>query len=508
MDAPRRILACIAIATLAACGGGGGGGSSSSTTPPAPVLVSGFTDPVLYSSAASASLATAAEITTTTRRTITLGGVPRAYTAKVGHLSALASGSGQPEASFFYVAYTLDDASAATRPVTFFYNGGPGSATVWLHLGSYGPRRIATDTPGAAGPTPYPLVDNTESLLDTTDLVFVDAVGSGWSEAIAPFTNRSFWGVDEDAGVFRDFIQRWLLVNGRTASPRFLFGESYGTTRSAVLGNLLEMAGVDVNGIVLQSSALDYNSNCGIVDTPPSCSANLPTYNAAAAWYGLAPLDLANARVVGDTRWDPVARASIANPATTLDPQLATMLAAVSGLAAGRWQLTPNLGPVTFQQSLRPGNLIGIYDARVSAPNGTSLTVGGDPSNAYIARSFATRIIEYLGGELGYTNPSSYTMLSSAIDVWNFRHDGRDLPDTVPDLASAFAHNPRLKVFSTGGFHDLATPFHVTEKDTARLGAAAPLAHYFYPGGHMTYLDDAARRQQKADLVEFMRSVL
>ena len=507
---PRAFLA-VALAVLASCSGGGGG--SSTPAPPAP---SNFTDPVVYSSAANASLASAQEITATTRRSIVLNGATQSYTAKVGHLTALAMGSAQPQASMFYVAYTLDGADPATRPITFFYNGGPGSASVWLHLGSFGPRRIATDTPGAGGSVPYPLVDNAETLLDTTDLVFVDMVGSGYSQAIAPFTNQSFWGVDADAAIFRDFIVRFLEVNNRGASPRFLFGESYGTTRSAVLANLLETAGVSLKGVVLLSSALDYNSNCGITDSPLSCAAHLPTYHAAAAWFHLAnpdpPADgleasLAGARVLGDTQWDPAVRAFLANH-TPPDPLLVTQLASTSGISVAGWQQHFNLSPEYFQQNLLAGRMTGLYDARVNAPNGSPLAIQGDPSSTYIGASFGQRIVEYFRGELGYTTPSGYTMLSRAIDTWTFRHAGRAVPDTVPDLGAAMAHNPRLKVFSTGGYHDLVTPFHVTERDVDRLGANPNVVHRFYSGGHMTYLDDAARRRQKADVAQFMRSAL
>ncbi|MEJ0047568.1 MAG: hypothetical protein WDN04_16670 [Rhodospirillales bacterium] len=248
----------------------------------------GFTDPVAYSTAAGAALAKAAELTAVTHHQVVIGGNTLNYTAIAGHMNALALNSGAPEASFFYVAYTLDGQNAAIRPVTFFYNGGPGSSTVWLHLGSFSPKRLVTGDPATNAATPFPLVDNADSLIDVTDLVFVDAVGTGLSEAILPNVNQTFWGVDVDAAVFRDFIMRYLAVNNRNASPKFLFGESYGTPRSAVLANLLESAGVQLGGVVLQSSILNYNSNCGVV-FPASgpCTGYLPSYGAVGAWYGL-----------------------------------------------------------------------------------------------------------------------------------------------------------------------------------------------------------------------------
>jgi carboxypeptidase C (cathepsin A) len=155
---------------------------------------------------------------------------------------------------------------------------------------------------------------------------------------------------------------------------------------------------------------------------------------------------------------------------------------------------------------LLAGRVTGLYDARVSGPFLPFATNQGDPSSAYISASFATRVVEHLR-DLGYTNPSSYVMLANAVDTWDFRHDGRDFPDTIPDLGAALALDSKLKVFSTGGYDDLVTPFHLTERDAGRLASPA-IAHRYYVGGHMTYLDDAARRRQKADLAQFMRSAL
>lgn len=250
------------VVVLLVAGCGGGSGSAPPPTPPPPPT---FTDPTLYSTDANASLASATEVSSVTRHQLVQGTTTLDYTATAGHLIASNLVGGAPEASFFYVAYTLDGHDPATRPETFFYNGGPGSATVWLHLGSFGPKRLVTGDPATTAPTPFPLVDNVETLLDVSDLVFVDAVGSGLSEAIAPNRNQTFWGVDTDAAVFRDFVLRYVAVNNRAASPKFLFGESYGTTRSAVLAHLLESAGVHVNGVILQSSILNYNANCSVV---------------------------------------------------------------------------------------------------------------------------------------------------------------------------------------------------------------------------------------------------
>ena len=224
-------VACLTL--LVSCGGGGGSDGGSG-----PGLA--YDDPVAYGSGPAASLPSATEAAAVTPHRITLGGRDLAYTATAGHLTARALVGNGALASVFYVAYTVDGADPATRPVTFFYNGGPGSASVWLHLGSFAPKRLVTDAPSTAPATPFALVDNAESMLDISDLVFIDAVGTGLSQAIAPHINRDYWGVDADAGLFRDAIRRWRDLNQRTASPLFLFGESYGTLRSTVLAERLE----------------------------------------------------------------------------------------------------------------------------------------------------------------------------------------------------------------------------------------------------------------------------
>ncbi len=503
-----RRLASLAAILLAACGGGGGSDPAGPTaTPPAT-----YTDPVAYSSSPQASLASAAEIASITRHAFVLDGATINYTATAGHLSALAIGTNQPLASFFYVAYTAEGQVPANRPVTFFYNGGPGSASVWLHLGSFGPKRLATAAPSLAPVGTFPLVDNAESLLDLSDLVFVNAVGCGYSQAIAPATNSTFYGVDADAAVFRDFVRRYIGVNQRESSPKFLFGESYGGPRSAVLAHLLEAAGVPLKGVVLQSPAMNYNSNCGLA-SGISCGGFLPSYGAAAAHFertnppvGVAALDgfMAEMRTFVAAQYDP---ALLALP---LPPAVRDGLERRTGIASTAWLQRPILGPQAFRETLIAGSILGRYDARMAAPLNTTLAAGGDPSSAYISARFGQAISDYLSQTLRYTTPSSYVTLSNAIETWDFSHGGLPLPDTIPDLATALALNPRLKVLSVSGYHDLATPFHKTETDLARLGpaASANLTVHNYPGGHMTYLDDASRVLQKRDLAAFYRAAL
>ena len=500
------------MAVLAACGGGGGGsGGTGNPLPPGT-----FTDPVTYSGAPGASLANPQETSVATQHSFTLGGTLINYTATAGHLNAVNLGNQQPEASFFYVAYTKDGAAAPQRPVTFFYNGGPGSSTIWLHLGSFGPRRLVSGDPSAAPAVPFPMVDNADSLLDLSDLVFVDAIGTGYSEAIAPDTNQGFWGVDADAAAFRDFVMRYSAANQRTASPKFLFGESYGTTRSAALANVLETAGVDIHGVVLQSSILDYNSNCAVFDVNQvNCAGYMPSYAMVGDYYQLDqsnPTDLpAYAQQMRDyagNTYAPAVNAWIQSQ-TPLPSNVVTQLVGYTGAAASLWQAHPDMDPGTIETQLVSGDLLGGYDARVHVASNSSIAQQGDPSSVVITAPFTNALNDYLPQFLHYFSTSGYIVGSNdAINDWNFSHDGKSLPDVIPDLAAALQQNPNLSILSVNGYHDLVTPFYQTQLDLTRLGTQPRLHFGFYAGGHMTYLDDTSRPQEKADLASFYAAAL
>jgi len=506
------LLLSLLLLGLTACGGGGGSaGEETAALPPLGPGETAYDDPTAYSSAAGAALNGAVEGAAVTRHSLTLGSTRIAYTAHAGHLIARHPVSGAAQASVFYVAYLAEGANAATRPVTFFYNGGPGSASVWLHLGSFGPKRLATGVPATTAATPFALVDNSESLLDTSDLVFIDAVGTGLSQAITPFSNSSFWGVDADAALFRDAIQRWQVLHGRSASPLFLFGESYGGPRTAVLARRLQEAGVPLQGLVLQSPALDYNSNCGVIGAG-GCSGYLPTYAAVGAWHQLTnpvPTDLGaymtELRGFTAAQYLPALQAG-----PPLRADLPPLLAARTGFTAANWARTDlfNLQPGSFQNLLFANSIIGRYDGRMVATRGTPLASEGDPSSTFIGASFSSGMANHLRNTLRYSNRSTYVLLGNAINTWDFSHAGRTLPDTVPDLAAALAADPGLQILAANGYHDLATPFYITELDLARLGVEPRVQVRNYAGGHMSYLDDGTRVLQKADLVAFYAQAL
>lgn len=472
-----------------------------------------YADGTTYATGPMASLASAEDAAAVTHHTITLAGATIPYTATAGHLVVRDPQSQQAQASMFYVAYVAQGRDPASRPITFFFNGGPGSATIWLHLGSFGPKRLATGGPSVALPRPYALVHNDESLIDATDMVFVDAVGAGLSQAIAPFNNQSWWSVDEDARMFRNFVMRYVERNGRGASPKFIFGESYGAVRASVLANQLETAGVQLAGVVLQSSVLDYNSNCGVITFVASCTGYLPTYAAVGTFHGVVAAGprgrdglLEDVRAFAATTYEPAVRAYLQG-STLPDESLLDVLARYTGIVAEEWTVNFNYDPTSYQFRLLPNTVLGRYDARVSARIGTPLASGGDPSSNLITASFMGAIQPYLQS-LKYTYASPYITLSNAINNWNFSHAGRALPDTIPDLAAALAQNPSLRIFSISGYHDLATPFYLTERDLSRLGPLPNLTIRNYDGGHMTYLEDNSRRLSRDDLTAMFRRVL
>ncbi len=516
---PTPGLASVLLAAmLVACGGGGSGGSAPAPAPvpvpPIAALPGSYADPVNYSGAATASLAGAEERAATVQTRISLDGRPLDYTATTGHLTTTDLRTGQPAASFFYVGYTAGTQPAAQRPLTFFYNGGPGSASLWLHLGAFGPRRLATAFPSTAPPAnPVQLVDNQETLLDHSDLVFVDAIGTGYSQAVAPHTNAQFWGVDQDAAAFRDFVRRYLAANNRQASPLYLFGESYGAPRTAVLANLLESAGVRVAGVMLQAPVMDYNANCGVLDPGQvSCEGYIPSYAAVSAYHqnGSLPTDFSSvvqrAREFAAGSYRSDASAFIAGKVAPGEATVA-QLVAYTGLPAQTWRQDFSMVPGAYRARLLPGQMIGRYDARVRVPRDSALAVDGDPSLTLVNSAFGNAIRNYLGTELRYTAPTPYLSYYNVIESWNFTHDGKALPDTIPDLAAALMLNPALKVLAMSGYYDLATPFYQTELDLARLGAGAGVQIRNYESGHMSYLDDHVRRIQKADLRTFYNSV-
>ncbi|MGH7082151.1 MAG: S10 family peptidase, partial [Acetobacteraceae bacterium] len=486
-------------------------------------------DTTAYGNGPNDSVTDAAENRAITHHTITLGGKPIPYTAIAGHLVAVDPESSAPVARIFYVAFTRDGADTNLRPVTFLYNGGPGSSAVFVLLGSFGPRRIVTSMPGFTPPPPYRMEDNPQSLLDLTDLVFINPVGTGYSAAIAPKKNKDFWGVDQDAAALRQFIERYLTACDRWNSPKFLYGESYGTARTAVLSYVLHEAGVELNGVVLQSSILDYTK----AGNPPGL---MPTW-AADAWYhgrtGIKPPPAALApymQTVVAFADGPYQAALAAFPHA--DPQTVTTLSQDLGIDPATlkaWQLdvaaANSLGTALFLLTLLAdqGLALGAYDGRVTGvdtgiagyinPN----SGGNDPTMTAVNGVYTAMWNHYLNDELKFTSTSSFTDLNDqAFANWDFHHidptgaqkgvdaNGNVVLYTAGDLAATMSLNVDLKVFSANGYYDSVTPFHQTWLDLQAMPLGDPalrknLTYRCFPSGHMIYLDNASRIAMKAD---------
>jgi carboxypeptidase C (cathepsin A) len=451
------------------------------------------------------------------------------YTATAGHLVTTDLYSARPAAKIFYVAFTADGATATTRPITFFYNGGPGSSSVFLLLGSFGPRRIKTSMPDFTPPAPYALEDNKDSLLDHTDLVFINPVGTGYSAAVAPGTNKDFWGVDEDARSIKQFIKRYLTAFDRWNSPKFLFGESYGTPRTSVLTWMLHEDGVDLNGVVLQSSILDYSQASNPVGLLPTLAAD--------AWFhkkvtlSPRPSDLPtfmDSTIAFDREKYAAARAAF-QLGSGVDSAVLQYLSDILGIPPDvlrSWKLDPSIGygAVFLTRLLQDEGLaVGAYDGRVTASDtGIAQAIdpnsgGNDPTMTAVGGVYATMWNVYLNDELQFTATSPFMDLNDqAFLNWNFDHvdptgahvGGRDTLYTAGDLAAAMALNPYLKVFSANGYYDAVTPFFQTVLDFDNMPLEDPKARQnlvmqHYPSGHMIYLDNESRAAMKHDLDAF-----
>ena len=434
-----------------------------------------------------------------------------------------------PVARMFYVAYFKKDTKAEDRPVTFFYNGGPGSSTVWLHMGSLGPKHVVTagDThpPGA----PYTMADNPYSLLDVSDLVFVDAPGTGFSQMMGKDAAKAFWGVDGDANAFARFIVRFMTKYGRWNSPKFIFGESYGTTRSAVLANLLEnKLNVDLNGVILLSQIFNFTTdidepshNPG-VDLPYELA--LPTF-AATAWYhkklpnqpaALEPF----LKDVEDFAMGPYAHAlALGTDVSAQEKQAAAeKLHEYTGLPVS-YLLKADLrvSGGEFEKSLQDEEDLttGRLDTRFSGPNLDPLSQNAqyDPQETAISSAYVALFNQYVRHDLKYGEGQTYQASLEEIEtqwIWaHHRSEGMGV-NVSEDLAKAMKTNPRLKVMVNGGYYDLATPFFAAQYEDKHLpipqGLAKNIEYDWYESGHMVYVRDECVKQLHDRVAAFITS--
>ena len=461
------------------------------------------------------------ETVSVTHHTIVLDGRKIAYTATAGNL-LLHNDAGEATASVFYVGYTADSKTPSNRPVTFLFNGGPGAGSVFLMMGSFGPKRAHTSSPAITPPAPYVLADNPDSLLDKSDLVFVDAVGTGFSRIVGHATGKNFYGVDPDLTAFTQFIDRYLTVNKRWNSPKYLLGESYGTTRAAMLAYRLSQSNISLNGVILMSSVLNYAHYAPGTDF--RAESYLPSY-AAVAWYHnkIVPKPPSLPAFLDEVRSfarGPYA-AALAQGDALPDSERDTIAAQVAHYTGLDVQYVKEarlrVGPSRFRKQLlrSESRSVGRYDARFE---GIEYDDAGespdyDASVTSVANAFTATLHQYLADDLHYTPTDRYRVFNGqAGRDWDMKHRewwGEQLP--VPyaagDLAEAMRQNPQLRVLSLNGYFDLATPFFATEYDLAHMGLGPSLRGNvqiaYYPTGHMIYLDDGALHTLKGDLDRF-----
>ena len=467
-----------------------------------------------------------AETKSETQHTWSAGSRTVHYTATAGNL-LIRDDEDKPNGSIFYVAYTEDGADKHTRPVTFLYNGGPGSATIWLHMGSVGPVRVVTASPEASGPAPFKWVDNQYSLLDKTDLVFIDAPLCGFSRAVGKGTVKDFAGVDQDIKAFNKFITRYITVNQRWNSPKYLFGESYGTPRSAALVASLNNDGIQFNGVILLSSILNYYMRAPGYDI--ESPTYLPSYAAIAWYYKKVPQNgsmkdwVQKAREFAGGEYAAALHQGDMLPKAQFD-EIAQKVASFTGLPLQYVKDAKlRISPTRFRKELLRGDekTLGRYDARFL---GDDIDAAGenpsyDPSDTSISGVFVGAFHDYLQSELKYMSSEPYYLSGPGINQnWDWKHRpsgtqgppgaaGRgeqSEPDTVIDLSDAMRKNPHLRVFSANGWYDLATPFFGTEHDLAQMmlpeSSLKNVQFGYYPAGHMVYLNVDALKEMHADL--------
>ncbi|HEY2712878.1 MAG TPA: hypothetical protein VGI60_10215 [Chthoniobacterales bacterium] len=439
------------------------------------------------------------------------------------------------EASMFYVAYTRQDAEPDKRPITFLYNGGPGSSSVWLHMGAFGPRRVITADNSHTPAAPYQVVNNDFSLLDASDLVFVDAPGTGFSRIAGKNKKKEFYGVDQDAHAFAEFIVAYLSKYGRWNSPKYLFGESYGTPRSAVLSNLLEdKYSIDLNGVMLLSQILNFDLSVDEPESNPGIElpyvVALPTY-AATAWYhhklpgtnnptALEPF----LKEVEDFATKEYAQALVQGTSLPKAERqaIAAKLHDYTGLPVS-YILKANLriDGGEFEKNLQDDTdmTTGRLDSRFSGPTMDPLSKEAeyDPQAAAISSAYVSAFNDYVRKTLKFGQDKMYWPEIELWKSWDFKHQppGAERPlqqatNVMPDLASAMKYDPDLKVFLAGGYFDLATPFYEGWYEMHHLAIPERLQdhiqYHYYQSGHMVYAHQESLRALHDDAAEFIRS--
>jgi carboxypeptidase C (cathepsin A) len=454
-----------------------------------------------------------------THHTITLDDQPLNYTATTGTI-ALSEEDGTEKARVFFVAYTLDDADPGARPITFTFNGGPGSSSVWLHLGAFGPRRVALDDVGRPVGPPYTLIDNEGSILDLTDLVFIDPVTTGYSRAVPGEDDGQFHGVNEDVESVGEFIRRYTTKYERWSSPKFLSGESYGTTRAAGLaGHLQQRHGMFLNGIVLVSSILNFQTARFNRGNDQAYLLLLPTCTATAWYHGRLDDDLQ--QDLGRTLAEVEAFVSTdytlalmrgADLPEDERREIARRVARYTGLTE-QYVLQANLRLSTqrfTKELLRDERrTVGRLDSRFIGIDYDAAGEGFeyDPSYAAIQGPYTAMLNDYVRTELGYESDLTYEILTGRVHPWNYGNVENRYLNVAETLRRAMTRNPGLRVFIASGYYDMATPYFATDYTVSHLGLDPQLRDHveiaYYESGHMMYIHRPSLLKLKDDLAGY-----
>lgn len=478
------------------------------------------------------------EVADTSQGTVTVGGQTIPYTAIAGtlvldqeDLNEDVDDRNAPTASIFYVAYFRKGNDGEQRPITFLYNGGPGSASMWLHMGSFAPKRVVVNDSAHTHAAPYQLVSNEYSLLDASDLVFIDAPGTGFSRIRGKDANKFFYGVDQDGRAFAAFITKFLSHYGRWNSPKYLFGESYGTTRSAVLANLLgNEYNVDLNGVILLSQILSFTNS---VDNPSgnpgvdqAYALALPTYAATAWYHGKLPnkpaqlrpfLDEVEKFALGDYMHALMQGADIPQAEKQA---VAQKLHQYTGLPVD-YLMKADLRVTggEFEHELLADNEMstGRLDTRYRGPSMDPLGQSSDydPQSAAISSAYISTFNDYVRKTLGFGKDRVYHP-SGNVRPWDMSHQApgqrrasRGATNVMPDLAAAMKQNPTLQVMLNAGYYDLATPYFEGVYEMKHLPIPDELQkniHYaFYESGHMVYVRVPVLKELHDNVAKFIR---
>jgi len=459
----------------------------------------------------------------TTQHTVTIGGQTISYTARAGTM-IMRDEEGKPRASFFFTSYTKDGADPSRRPVTYTFNGGPGSSSVWLHMGAFGPKRVVyADDEGHAAKPPYRTVDNEGSILDVTDLVFIDPVTTGYSRAIPFGDANKFHGVDSDIQSVGEFIRLWTTRYSRWSSPKFLAGESYGTTRAAGLSGWLAQQGFYLNGIVLISSILNFETASFDSANDLAYELFLPTYTAI-AWY--------HKRLSSDLQAGTLEHAIAESEQFALGEythalmqsdrisdqerrDVTAKLARLTGLSPAyieQTNLRVNIGRFDKELLRSQRRTVGRLDGRFI---GIDKDAAGendefDPSYSAIFGEYTAVINDYVRRELKFDTDLPYEILTGKVRPWNYDRAQNRYVDVAETLRGAIAQNPFMKVFVANGYYDLATPFAATRYTFARMQLEPELRKNismdYFETGHMVYIDRKAQARLKKDVDEFIRA--